>query len=979
MTIALAHTHYTHLLQHHGTLLHALAQWPTPLSVFQRMSQRLSEDADEHTPTQTALLRLPKSYPTRLREYLHSETGQVHSAQGAQALADYCLAQVNLLHADGLLGDPHRLMAKSVHQWPTEAERGRYFGPLTRAYAVHLTLDDHSLDCSGSLLLAESAHIRLHSLQQQEDVGKLLLFTPGEGVRTFDNLEALRAADLLAGLRPGLRERDSKRLGNRARAPMTFTEVTDDVFAWLWAGWQQKQLDDFAYHLKHRELSALQGREWVVGLTAALDLRDALAPDGFTARRTQALLTATEPAWLGSASPRARQALAHRTRRLARYALQWQHLMTQLPGLKAFAKARVEGQLRRRLGRRINVDQLYVSEARVVALLPKLWKGLPWLIYSEIKHGRDLTALPDKALSNIGALDVDYWLTAVIVDQHGQPVPGLDPNLIRTVVREVDVGGTYGPHLRALIDTAPHLPFHTVFAQMQQADFALQRQRAAMGAPSDPKWAEALKAGHLPRASSDAAFDAHVDSLVSQAEAAATSDRQSNLHTAITLASAVAGAVASAINPWAGLAVNGLLSLPALVGGVQAMQRGDYEQAVDEIGGSLASLGGSVLDLRGAPVGLFRAGPEQLQARLLAVPPLPGALPALADAEVSLKGLHADPDGVYHVGGRHYIRHIDSPTQVRQLEVDYSREHATYRLLTPHLRDGFRQAIVRDDNLAWRARHAPVEPSAPPLEQESLQGMDNPTASAPPLHWPDAQLLAQAGLEPQHSQAFLEAAYYLDRDNYRFTEHEILAPAPPQAASHDDVMLHRAPVVFRPKSLSSVEVTMTRLEFSRQRASFHALGADVLASQRQHIEQLITMERQPGHHNLGRHQVLMDVAESVCSSLGYVPRATLHYNTLPVLICMHPHSRAYYVVYPRALPSGPYGRLRIPSHSIGLGPHAWEAFILEQVRASANHLLPELAQAHADGKLFPLLPVVDLTADAADSAIYVIKPQFVAL
>lgn len=978
-TTALAQSHYRHFLDQQRTLQQLLAEAPTPLSVFQHMARRLSEEnASDAIPI--ALERLPKRYPGRVREYQQSAEGQTQAVAARRALAESFNAQARLLHADGLLSDEHRLMAKSVYQWPAEAERARHYGPVTRVYALQLA---DGRPCVGSLLLTQAAHTPLHHLEQPEDVGKLLLFTPLRGLETFDNLAQLHQADLLAAVAPGLRERDIR----RAATPLRVEPVADDAFAWLWAGWQRKPLDDFADHLRQRALSPLQGVDWVQGMTAAVDQRDAFAPHTFLVRRVAALLSANEPAWLRLATPQARQTLAHRTRRVARYALQWHHLMSQLPSLQAFAKARVEGQLRRHLGRRIDIEKLYVSEARVVGLLPKLWKGLPWLIYSEIKHGRDLTALPDKALSNISSLDVDYWLTAMIVDRHGQEVPGLNPNLIRQVVQEVDVGGTYPGHLRALIDTAPQLNIHAVFAHLQQAELALQRQRAAMGAPLDPTWAAALQHPWLPRQHTDAALDARVEAWIAQAEAASTSNRESDLHIAKTLCTAVAATLVSAVNPWAGLAVNGLLGLPAIVSGVRALRHGDYEHAMDEIGGALANLSGSLLDLRGCPVALFREAPEQLQPHLLPAAAEPTALPPVTEADVSLQGLQADDDGVYHLEGRHYIRQIDSPTHVRTLEVDYSRAQATYRLLAQPSSGGFRQAIVRDASLAWKARHAPSAPiatlpapDAPPRVEETVQGMDPPAPLAnQPGHWLDPELLAQAGLDEGSEAAFLEAAYYLNRDNYRFTEEEILAPAPPAAEAQPDVLLQRARVELGPRTLSSPELTLTRHQVLDQQEHLYTLSNAQLAPHHGHIEPLIELSRNPGHNNNPQHTALIALNESVISALGYRLRGILHHNTLPVMIFMHPQSGVHYAVYPRVLTPGTRGRIRLPQRTINNGRGAWEPVILDKANVQAEHLLPELIQAHVQDKLLPVISILDLGATVGESTLSLLKVRFINL
>lgn len=949
--------HYDDVLAHYHSLLETLALAPTPLSVLRRMGQRLEPD-DPRSP----LDKLPKAYPSRCRDYRRTETGQAHAVVAANALGSHFYSQAELLHADGLLGKAHWLMAKSVYQWPDLAERTRYYGRVTRAYALYLDTSDKRMQAIGSFVLAQSARVPLVNLAQAEEAGLLLLFTPGGGLEAFADLAGLRQRlQNLDTLRPGVPTRGHKRLEREPQAPVTFSEITGHLFAQLLQHWHDKQLDDFNYHLHHRDLSPLQGEEWVIGLTRATDLHEAFNPNGFFTRRTASLLRAIEPPWLAQATPQAREALATRTRTLINIHLRFQQLIHQLPSLKGFAKARVEGELRRRLKRRIDVDQLYISEARVLGIIPNLWKGLPWLIYSEVKRGRDVTPIVDKALANISPLDVDYRLTALVVDQHRNIVPGLEADLIREVVREVDVGGSYPAFIRGQIDNAAQLQFHAAFALLQRARHAVQRQRTRMGAPPDPAWQPTLQDGLLTEAALDAGFEAQVDTLMASADAASTSDRESDLHVAVTLCTIAVSAVAMAVNPWLGLAVNGLLSARAVADGVRAWKRGDHEQAVDEIGGALAGLVpvGHLPGPAHTPVALFRHGPEALQARLVGPRPIAEALPALAEAKVDLAHASPDSDGVYHHAGRHYIRHIDSPTQVRQHEVDYSAVHGSYRALDARQPDALRQPVRRSDSMAWRTHVAALW--APEVELP----VPEPPVVAQPQHWVEPQLLAQAGLEPEDEAAFAEAAHWLEQGQFQFNEEEVLAPAPPLP----DLLQAGEPLVLSPGTLTIEQLNVSRFALEGLRHPWQ-VPAEQMPAYDGDLARLRTLRYDSllGHRDLvSQRRVSARLARQLLARQGYALLDDIDTRGLTIPVCRHPSTQALYVVYPRLM-FWDFDSITLTGPMMGLVDRSWAHYILRNV--PRGDLRRAIRRAYDANQLVPAIVVTDVGETLESSRIY---------
>lgn len=61
-----------------------------------------------------------------------------------------------------------------------------------------------------------------------------------------------------------------------------------------------------------------------------------------------------------------------------------------------------------------------------------------------VPHTRTLVQL---ALENVNPLDGDFWITALLRDERGAPIKGLDKRKVLGLVRRVDVGGRYGQFL----------------------------------------------------------------------------------------------------------------------------------------------------------------------------------------------------------------------------------------------------------------------------------------------------------------------------------------------------------------------------------------------------------------------------------------------------------------------------------------------------------------------------------------------------
>ncbi|UFH49727.1 dermonecrotic toxin domain-containing protein [Pseudomonas sp. KNUC1026] len=205
-------------------------------------------------------------------------------------------------------------------------------------------------------------------------------------------------------------------------------------------------------------------------LRAACDLKPLLTSTGLRETHVTAQLVAAMPTWLKTLGNERMLRLnrAMSDLRVATAAAMAPELIplqrfASRVGLEAFARDRLASGLRA-LGIVLPPERILVSVTRTRATGPLLSPANPAETGSSAGRVLDRTGPPlehlthtrnllQLALDNLSPLDLDYLLTARIRDEHGNAIPGLGAGAVRKLVRQANVGGTYGQYLTAQLRT----------------------------------------------------------------------------------------------------------------------------------------------------------------------------------------------------------------------------------------------------------------------------------------------------------------------------------------------------------------------------------------------------------------------------------------------------------------------------------------------------------------------------------------------
>ncbi|HEY0286611.1 MAG TPA: DUF6543 domain-containing protein [Pseudomonas sp.] len=416
--------------------------------------------------------QLMRQYPLRLDQCWCSSdeySDIVLSIRLALSLGPLLLAQARLLYHDGLLRAEDLAMVERVVRHPSGFRR------KDASFSVcSITLDSSDpgsrlIEFVGAFIIAERAPRSRFAID--DDAGRILLFTLNDGLQAFASLEALgvylRAALLTDSLEHWVELKEQASALHALEddeSAWRFESINGSVFNACVDGLATKQYRDVAH--------AMQGEknaDWLQNVEQASRLAGSFECQAFLARRTADLIKSMQPAWL-RALPAAQQ---HELSALGSEFITRQHqhrtVMADLLELFTFARQRLDAELSARTGRAVDSTQVFVSEpgvagrdegatpmivagARRIKSVPFLPAGVPWLIYSAATSGRDKIPILDKSLTNISLLDVDYWLTALIVDGSGKVIPDISPAMVKAVIRELDVGNAYKALLSATLN-----------------------------------------------------------------------------------------------------------------------------------------------------------------------------------------------------------------------------------------------------------------------------------------------------------------------------------------------------------------------------------------------------------------------------------------------------------------------------------------------------------------------------------------------
>lgn len=201
-------------------------------------------------------------------------------------------------------------------------------------------------------------------------------------------------------------------------------------------------------------------------------IRPLLTPVGLRETHVTAQLVAGMPTWLKSLSN-------ERMLRLNRALCELQvatvaAMAPELIPLKRFAeRAGLEGFARDQLARGLQAagvemqpERILVSITRARATGPLISPLNPADTGSSAGRSLDRAGAPleyvtttrsliELAMDNLSPLDLDYLLTARVHDEQGQAIPALRPGVVRRLVRQANVGGSYVDYLTHQLRTGP--------------------------------------------------------------------------------------------------------------------------------------------------------------------------------------------------------------------------------------------------------------------------------------------------------------------------------------------------------------------------------------------------------------------------------------------------------------------------------------------------------------------------------------------
>ncbi|MFS0825589.1 dermonecrotic toxin domain-containing protein [Pseudomonas phoenicis] len=163
-------------------------------------------------------------------------------------------------------------------------------------------------------------------------------------------------------------------------------------------------------------------------------------------------------------------------------------------GLLSWTRDRLRVLLRQRHQLDLDPLHLYVSVTLARQTGPVLHPGITtaWIpvasrpqLGDSVELVRRTYRFDELALLNVSLLDIDYWLTARVHDEHDRTVPGITPSQVRSMVRELNVGESYSRYLRTHLLTSAQAQWR----RDRYVDVSRARMRAEL--------AKAHYAGHL--------------------------------------------------------------------------------------------------------------------------------------------------------------------------------------------------------------------------------------------------------------------------------------------------------------------------------------------------------------------------------------------------------------------------------------------------------------------------------------------------
>jgi hypothetical protein len=411
-------------------------------------------------------------YDTLPRFWLaHREQGSPVRQWLRQQRIEQLRLEASLRNLDDTLSTPAKALLQKLFDYPDEASRAALAND-TQPVVCQLQLQN--LETGRALSLPG-----VFVAQARNGQGPALIRTQAFGLEEFSSLQQLHLelAERLDDERQGLA---LLQLFSRAEREwlgepdnLLFKPLVSDIFA---RGvediinWQKTHVDQALGELlntpAHPSLQTLNDH-----LRRAADVAPYVSRHALLRTRYAKLLEKHMPAWLRNASHQA----------ISLIMLSLQELATalelaadrKLPGIAQFGeraalRAYAREQLRNRIASdhslRVDPDRITINVVRAVPSGPVMLPTNPnssIAVRLQEQAGATLPLLPrtvtlsEQALENIGALDVNYWLTATIGFADGRRYPAITPAYIKQIVRELDIGGGYYRHLEQRLLHSP--------------------------------------------------------------------------------------------------------------------------------------------------------------------------------------------------------------------------------------------------------------------------------------------------------------------------------------------------------------------------------------------------------------------------------------------------------------------------------------------------------------------------------------------
>lgn len=390
------------------------------------------------------------------------------------------LNEARVRHADTTLSPTGLQLVEYVFAAPAQPRPAELYGFYTVALNGHPVQDSTAL--YGAFVITTknlpkaSAKPHDRHIVQDATPRPVVLFTPNNGLETFDSLHAL-TQELSARLKdPYQRERlfDCVLAEHRVRAmahvsaeysPVTDSDVPTFYSAQLISKQQRDMRHAWSVARTLKQDTTFDQLSECTDQSIATSL--ALAPANIVLNRYTLMLEKQFPKWLKNASDEDKSQWRLNVERL-NYERQASVIPDSEPlseigqkhTLLGFARLRLQQQIKKDHGIDVDPDAVFVSTTEAVRTGPLInpisGSGFAAGFSLDrtgpvISHKTTRRSLSELALANVGIWDLTFALTARVKDGADNPHPVLTTDYVKTLVRQLDIGENYKKKLNDLL------------------------------------------------------------------------------------------------------------------------------------------------------------------------------------------------------------------------------------------------------------------------------------------------------------------------------------------------------------------------------------------------------------------------------------------------------------------------------------------------------------------------------------------------